>query len=893
MISVLYVDDEESMRDVGKLFLERGGQFSVDTIDSAPAALSLLGSKNYDAIISDYQMPEVDGIEFLKKIRASGKTTPFILFTGRGREEIVIQALNEGADFYLQKGGDPLSQFTELSFKLRHAVQKRWAEERLRDHERREADIINFLPDPTFAIDKDGAVIVWNQAMEEITGVRPSEILGKKNYEHAYSFYNERRPMLADLILEPDPEFERGKYIYTFHGSRVLMGETIFYKQNGTKIHIWAKASLLLDKQGEVFGAIESLRDITDQKNAETELRAAYEQITAAEAELRSQYDELASGELRIRESEENFQSLVEAAQDAIYILAGNTFAYVNPAMVRLMGADSAEKLLNTSLFERIDPAFHEEIRRRTHNVIEDGKPAGLTETVYRKMDGSPIDIESSMAPFRYRGQPAGLVILRNITRRKKAEQLVRESEEKYRELVENANSIILKWDKSGKITFLNEFGLKFFGYSSGEIIGRPVIGTIVPSTETGSDKNLETMIDDIIHHPENHVINENENITRDGKRVWIRWHNKPLFDESGEFAGLFSIGTDTTERKRVELALQESEAKFRGIFAAESDGIALVDHETGIIIDCNDAFSRMHGYSSPEVIGLPITTISAESEATLLAISSKAPYIRDRYHKRKDGTVFPVEITVSSMSLMGREVLIGAIRDVTLAKHSEEALQQANRSLALLTNITRHDINNQLIALNGFLELLHEKVKDPKVEDYFTWIGQVSTRISTMIQFASQYESIRNTDPVWQDMRNLADTATRQISLGKVTVKNQLPDGAEVFADPLLIKVFFNLIDNAIRYGGNDISQIRFSIIEHGGQEVIICEDNGVGVAIENKEKIFDRGFGKNTGLGLFLAREILSLTGITIRETGEAGRGARFEMTVPYGAHRFIGKH
>ena len=113
MISILYVDDEPGMLDIGKLFLERGGQFSVDIITSAPAALTLLDSKKYDAVIADYQMPEMDGIEFLKRVRTSGNIIPFILFTGRGREDIVIQALNAGADFYLQKGGEPVSQFTE------------------------------------------------------------------------------------------------------------------------------------------------------------------------------------------------------------------------------------------------------------------------------------------------------------------------------------------------------------------------------------------------------------------------------------------------------------------------------------------------------------------------------------------------------------------------------------------------------------------------------------------------------------------------------------------------------------------------------------------------------------------------------------------------------------
>ena len=132
MISVLYVDDEPALLEIGKLFLERNGQFCVDIITSAPAALTLLKTKTYDAIISDYQMPGMDGIEFLKKVRTSGNIIPFILFTGRGREEVVIHALNEGADYYLQKGGDSKSQFAELAHQIRQAVQQRCAEAELR-----------------------------------------------------------------------------------------------------------------------------------------------------------------------------------------------------------------------------------------------------------------------------------------------------------------------------------------------------------------------------------------------------------------------------------------------------------------------------------------------------------------------------------------------------------------------------------------------------------------------------------------------------------------------------------------------------------------------------------------------------------------------------------------
>ena len=134
-IRLLYVDDEPGLLDIGKLFLEKGGEFAVDTLTSASKALEQLNIKRYDAIISDYKMPDMDGLEFLKQVRIFHGQIPFILFTGRGREEVVILALNNGADFYLQKGGEPKPQFAELSHKIRQAVNQKRSEEALRESE--------------------------------------------------------------------------------------------------------------------------------------------------------------------------------------------------------------------------------------------------------------------------------------------------------------------------------------------------------------------------------------------------------------------------------------------------------------------------------------------------------------------------------------------------------------------------------------------------------------------------------------------------------------------------------------------------------------------------------------------------------------------------------------
>jgi PAS domain S-box-containing protein len=139
------------------------------------------------------------------------------------------------------------------------------------------------------------------------------------------------------------------------------------------------------------------------------------------------------------------------------------------------------------------------------------------------------------------------------------ADQL-RKAVVKYRAELGGPVRIILKWDKTGKITFFNESGHRFFGFDHDEIIGKPLMGTIVPDKESCSERDLEYMIKDILTHPEKHTANENENITKDGTRVWIRWSNKPIYDENGEFLGIFSIGTDMTGTKAEEESIFQAD---------------------------------------------------------------------------------------------------------------------------------------------------------------------------------------------------------------------------------------------------------------------------------------------------------------------------------------------
>jgi len=283
------------------------------------------------------------------------------------------------------------------SFVLKHHLNLRTRE--LQTALQQFTNIVEFLPDATFVVDQDNKIIAWNQACEAMTGVKKEMLLGKGDFAYAEPFFGERRPILIDLLNLPEKEIEETyKYIQR-KGDRLYAESYIPRLRGGQGAHLWGVAAPLYDHNGRRCGAIETVRDVTEQKQMEEALRA---------------------------------------------------------------------------------------------------------------------------------------------------------SEREYRELMMLANSIILRWSRDGKITFLNEFGLRFFGYTEAEIIGRHVVGTIVPENET-TGRDLRQLIEEICTNPKKYERNINENMLSNGESVWIDWTNKAVLDDTGRMKEVLSIGSDITDRKQAE----------------------------------------------------------------------------------------------------------------------------------------------------------------------------------------------------------------------------------------------------------------------------------------------------------------------------------------------------
>ncbi|PWR73711.1 chemotaxis protein CheB [Methanospirillum lacunae] len=234
-----------------------------------------------------------------------------------------------------------------------------------------------------------------------------------------------------------------------------------------------------------------------------------------------------------------------------------------------------------------------------------------------------------------------------------------------------------------------------------------------------------------------------------------------------------------------------------------------------------------------------------------------------------------------------GQNLILLAMEDVSELKRTKEAFHEANNKLKLLSSLTRHDIINQISVILSTFDLIDA---ESIPESFKKWV-QISIdacqKMEASIGFTKEYESFGTISSGWQSVSPLIDSAVSEINPEGVSIENQIPKNIEIYAEPILRKVFSTLMENAVRHGKN-LTRIQFSAMEQEGRYLIICEDDGGGIPEDQKAFIFNHGYGTHTGIGLFLGREILSITGLSITECGVQGTGARFEITIPSGKFR-----
>jgi len=354
-------------------------------------------------------------------------------------------------------------------------------------------------------------------------------------------------------------------------------------------------------------------------------------------------------------------------------------------------------------------------------------------------------------------------------------------------------------------------------------------------------------------------------------------------------------------ELKSQFYALAQSEEKFREIFDTINDGIQIheiePDGKPGKFIAVNEVACRMLQYTREELLNHgPLDFAGAYHSRSLDEIvrelSSTGHAIFETEHQRKDGTIIPVEINTHVVTLQGKRVMVGVVRDITDRKLAQGTLQRVNQKLNVLSLLTRKDLTSQIFILSSYLELAKKQLagQDSIIETLQK--GQQAIQsIHKTIEYTKDYQDMGAKPPKWQNVKMALLLGLSHISIGNIQHSLETED-LEIFADPLLEKVFQRLFENSVKHGDHvTLIRVWHTVTPEGA--IIFFEDDGIGIPQEKKKQIFLRSEDTSASRGsLIFAREILDITGTTIKETGEPGKGARFEITAPMGAWRIAGK-
>jgi PAS domain S-box-containing protein len=264
VLSVLLIDDEPAFLEMLVQIAQRSREMKILPAQSAKDALKILAEQSFDVIIIDYAMPVMDGITFIKKIRSDNDVTPVILFSDCKEDHIAIDALNSGASYYLRKDNDPRRQFHEIVEIAQKVSNQSFGRRSILTTSRIITDLINFSSDPSFAIDRDGKVIAWNDSMEQLTDMPAEALLGKGEHVYAEPFHGLRKKILVDLVFDPDEEIKKENYMIV---SRVkngpIIGVTRGVRKDGNNWTIWMKAMPVSDAWGNFLAVVGTVRDVT------------------------------------------------------------------------------------------------------------------------------------------------------------------------------------------------------------------------------------------------------------------------------------------------------------------------------------------------------------------------------------------------------------------------------------------------------------------------------------------------------------------------------------------------------------------------------------------------------------------------------------------------------
>lgn len=602
--------------------------------------------------------------------------------------------------------------------------------------------------------------------------------------------------------------------------------------------------------------------------------------------------------EEELEQSRERYRQFTEFLPQSLF--ETNTegeIVYLNPHACSAFQITPQDLKAGISYLRFIADPDREAVQRRFELRLRD-EGEDMSEVGMVRSTGEVFPALIQAIPVRKKGEISGLRgIVIDLSPIREEEKARRELEEKYRTLIENAREIIIV-SQEGNLRYINPLGRDLTGFTQEELIDKPFTRFIHPDDQ-------ELVFRNYLRRLESRGFRDDyifRFLDREGGVHWVKtnairieWEGKPA---------TLNMLSEITDLIRAQEALAASESQLAAVFNFLPDPAFAIDRG-GKVIFWNQELARLLRVPPERLEGIhkqEIATLLYGRDRPLLVdlLDDPEAPVPDNYQIQmsgKDlliGDIFipslhgrPAYLWAKAVHLYnsGHEITgsVESIRDVTDRRRTEENLRTLNRKLNLFSSITRHDIRNQLSIILLAVDRLQHEHESGDVIRIAREIDRTVSRIDEFIGIAREFQEIGSSDPEWRPVMQMLKRVMNGTTIPLVVEEtgSACPD-LEIYTDPLLEKVFYNIIDNAKKYA-TGLSAITAGCARKEKGMVIFIGDDGPGVPADEKEEIFTKGYGEGTGLGLFLVREILSITGMEIAETGEPGKGARFEIFIP----------